>query len=338
MGLTRVAQGGQLPVDTRAVSSFPNTTGGTGCALDELEGPSPTALLLETVEALSLKARALRRARGELIKAQALFRAVLRRETVKRGVTRVAVAIKGHGGVTGGQSAAGEGSPGGAAAAAGQSVATPAGAPGGAPPVKSERSVGVVRHVPLSSSAVGPSGVTPVAPKRARSQSARGRGNTGGGGAGSGDDRRRRNRTRRRRNRTRRRRNRTRRRRAQRETRAVARERSGGGLGASQGLGCAMRSRDTRGRSKGGKQCGGRRRRGARSIKNGNTQNPWFPFSEHTHVKTSGSFANTAGPGKRLQISTASSDLDRALGRVRCSVSCPAFPGPVRVGLFPGVV
>jgi hypothetical protein len=57
-----------------------------------------------------------------------------------------------------------------------------------------------------------------------------------------------------------------------------------------------------------------------------------------THVKTSGSFANTAGPGKRLQISTASSDLDRALGRVRCSVSCPAFPGPVRVGLFPGVV
>ena len=182
VGLTRVAQGGQLPVDTRAVSSFPNTTGGTGCALDELEGPSPTALLLETVEALSLKARALRRARGELIKAQALFRAVLRRETVKRGVTRVAVAIKGHGGVTGGASAAGEGSPGGAAAAAGQSVATPAGAPGGAPPVKSERSVGVVRHVPLSSSAVGPSGVTPVAPKRARSQSARGRGNTGGGG------------------------------------------------------------------------------------------------------------------------------------------------------------
>ena len=107
VGLTRVAQGGQLPVDTRAVSSFPNTTGGTGCALDELEGPSPTALLLETVEALSLKARALRRARGELIKAQALFRAVLRRETVKRGVTRVAVAIKGHGGVTGGASAAG---------------------------------------------------------------------------------------------------------------------------------------------------------------------------------------------------------------------------------------
>ena len=186
VGLTRVAQGGQLPVDTRAVSSFPNTTGGTGCALDELEGPSPTALLLETVEALSLKARALRRARGELIKAQALFRAVLRRETVKRGVTRVAVAIKGHGGVTGGASAAGEGSPGGAAAAAGQSVATPAGAPGGAPPVKSERSVGVVRHVPLSSSAVGPSGVTPVAPKRARSQSARGRGNTGGGGGGGG--------------------------------------------------------------------------------------------------------------------------------------------------------
>ena len=185
VGLTRVAQGGQLPVDTRAVSSFPNTTGGTGCALDELEGPSPTALLLETVEALSLKARALRRARGELIKAQALFRAVLRRETVKRGVTRVAVAIKGHGGVTGGASAAGEGSPGGAAAAAGQSVATPAGAPGGAPPVKSERSVGVVRHVPLSSSAVGPSGVTPVAPKRARSQSARGRGKQGGG-AGPG--------------------------------------------------------------------------------------------------------------------------------------------------------
>ena len=186
VGLTRVAQGGQLPVDTRAVSSFPNTTGGTGCALDELEGPSPTALLLETVEALSLKARALRRARGELIKAQALFRAVLRRETVKRGVTRVAVAIKGHGGVTGGASAAGEGSPGGAAAAAGQSVATPAGAPGGAPPVKSERSVGVVRHVPLSSSAVGPSGVTPVAPKRARSQSARGRGNRGGKRGGGG--------------------------------------------------------------------------------------------------------------------------------------------------------
>lgn len=128
----------------------------------------PAALAVETTQSLETTASALRKARAELIKAHAMCRAVLRRETVKRGVTRAAVAMA-RAKVTGVESVdldetmgvpvVGGALPG---------VAAFVGAPGSAGTLPG------ISAIP-SSSPTGPSGVTPVAPKRARSQATRGK-------------------------------------------------------------------------------------------------------------------------------------------------------------------
>ena len=148
-------------------ASFPGAPGTPGTAPPA--PPRASSLAAEPTARLELTASALRRARAELTKGLALCRAVLRRETVKCAAARADAAVaRARVGVA-------EPFPDRLALGAGDASRDPHALAPTPPPHPGRGSPGVGPRAPGEASPTGPSGVTPVAPKRARSRATRGK-------------------------------------------------------------------------------------------------------------------------------------------------------------------
>jgi hypothetical protein len=171
---------------SRGTPAFPTATPLGAVASTSQTVPSASAaplraaaLASESTESLEATASALRRARLELVKTRALCRAVLRRETVKHAVARADAAVaRARFGIAEPPDDAVATTPIDATRALAGNASRPSGADGLLPGATR----GEIKHPrdppsssPASSSPAGPSGVTPVAPKRARSRATRGK-------------------------------------------------------------------------------------------------------------------------------------------------------------------
>ena len=152
----------ELAAAGNASVSFPGAPPVPGAVRTPPAAPlRASSLASEPTARLELTASALRRARSELTKGLALCRAALRRETVKRARARADAAV----------------------ARARFGIAEPHPDPLGTDdrnaraPMEPGSPAGeaLIRLAPTEASPTGPSGVTPVAPKRARSQATRGK-------------------------------------------------------------------------------------------------------------------------------------------------------------------
>ena len=171
---------------SRGTPAFPSATPLGAVASTSPAVPSASAaplraaaLASESTESLEATASALRRARLELVKTRALCRAVLRRETVKHAVARADAAVaRARFGIVEPPEDVVATTPIDATRALAGNASRPSGADGLLPgatrgEIKNPRDP--PSSSPASSSPAGPSGVTPVAPKRARSRATRGK-------------------------------------------------------------------------------------------------------------------------------------------------------------------